>query len=118
MLDNGIWSAFHRKSSAHLWWWDSYIHTLDLYQMFTPLAFYSKGEDLAAYALTPAPRVVSGADSYLANPGLGDFYAVSTQVEFTLQNATFPGTENLSQWHLQLDQAVNLWSWSSSCDHR
>jgi cellulase (glycosyl hydrolase family 5)/uncharacterized protein DUF5060 len=96
VLHNGIWSAFHSKSSAHLWWWDNYIDPFDFYSEFAPLSDYMHGEDLAG--LEKAPRAVSGADSYFANPLLTNFTAESTQTEFTLQDNRFPGMENLSQW--------------------
>ncbi|MBN1125736.1 MAG: DUF5060 domain-containing protein, partial [Sedimentisphaerales bacterium] len=98
VLHNGIWAAFHVNSSSHLWWWDSYIHKLDLYDHFLPLAMYAAGEDLAAYDLTIAPQVIQGEQSVRATPGLTDFRAVSTQTEFALIDNAFPGTENLSQW--------------------
>ncbi len=96
VLHNGIWSAFHSKSSAHLWWWDNYIDPFDFYSEFTPLADYMQGEDLTD--LESAPRAISGAEAYYANPLLTDFYALSTQTEFTLEDDHFPGMENLSQW--------------------
>ncbi len=50
-LEQGIWSAFHLKSGAHLWWWD-YIHDHSLYDEFVPLSVYAEGEDLAAHNLS------------------------------------------------------------------
>ncbi len=97
-LHNGIWSSFHAKSSGHLWWWDCYIEALDLYDEFTALAVYAENEDLADYNLARAQRAVSGAEAYFANPVLYDFWAVSTQTVFYLQNDYFPGMENLSRW--------------------
>ncbi|MBN1819037.1 MAG: DUF5060 domain-containing protein, partial [Sedimentisphaerales bacterium] len=98
VLHNGIWAAFHANSSGHLWWWDSYIHKLDLYNHFLPLAIYAAGEDPAAHGLTTAPQVIQGEQSVRATPGLTDFWAVSAQTEFILTGNDFPGVENLSQW--------------------
>lgn len=98
MLHNGIWSAFHCKSSAHLWWWDWYIDPLDLYEEFTALAAYTGGEDPADENLSRTARAVSGAEAVKASPLVSDFFAVSRQTVFTLENETFPGMENLSQW--------------------
>lgn len=97
-LHNGIWSAFHLKSSGHLWWWDSYIDKLDLYNQFLPLSRYGGHDDLAGIPLRQADRVVSGNEAIRATPGLSDFWAVSTQTNFTLVNGRFPGLEKLSQW--------------------
>lgn len=97
-LHNGIWSAFHAKSGGHLWWWDCYIEALDLYDEFTALAVYAENEDLADYNLARAQRAASGTEAYFANPVLFDFWAVSTQTVFYLQEDYFPGMENLSQW--------------------
>lgn len=97
-LHNGIWSAFHIKSGGHLWWWDCYIEALDLYDEFTALGIYAENEDLADYNLARAPRAASGAEAYSANPVLSDFWAVSTQTVFYLQDDYFPGMENLSRW--------------------
>ena len=98
MLHNGIWSSFHVKSSAHLWWWDSYIDPCNLYDEFTALSVYAENENLADYNLSRAGRAVSGAEAFYANPVLSDFWAVSTQTVFTLQDDYFPGMENLSRW--------------------
>jgi hypothetical protein len=97
-LHNGIWSAFHLKSSAHLWWWDNYIEKLDLYDEFRALAGYAAGEDLAAHNLSWAERVVSGVASIAATPGLSGFWDESVQTEFTLEDGAFPGIEHLSTW--------------------
>ncbi len=97
-LHNGIWAAFHLRSSAHLWWWDNYIDKLNIYNRFHPLAVYVENDDLAASSFRMADRVVSGGESYRATPGLSDFYALSTQTVFTLANGRFPGLEKLSQW--------------------
>jgi len=99
-LHNGVWSAFHLKSGAHLWWWDCYIESLDLYDEFSALSRYAEGEDPAAYNLSKANLDTTGLPKWvLASPGLSDFWAVSTQTEFTVQpDGTVPGTENLSTW--------------------
>ncbi len=97
-LHNGIWSAFHLKSSSHLWWWDNYIEPLDLYDVFAALSVYGAGEDMGAHDLSMAPRVVSGAESVVAAPGLSGFWDISTQREFTLEDGAFAGIENLSKW--------------------
>lgn len=97
-LHNGIWAAFHLRSSAHLWWWDYYIDPLNLYHQLLPLALYAEGDDLAVDSLRTADRVVSGSEAIRATPGLSDFYAVSTQTVFTLTNGRFSGLEKLSQW--------------------
>ncbi|MBN1765371.1 MAG: DUF5060 domain-containing protein [Sedimentisphaerales bacterium] len=98
VLHNGIWSALHVKSSAHLWWWYNYIDPLDLYDEFTALARYAEGENLGAYNLTTAPQAISGIPTISAIPVLTDFWAESSQTSFTLSGDYFPGMENLSQW--------------------
>jgi len=99
-LHNGIWSAFHLKSGAHLWWWDYYIEELDLYDEFGALSIYARGEDPAAHNLSKADLDTTGLPKWiLVSPGLSGFSAVSTQTEFTAQpDGTMPGTENLSIW--------------------
>ncbi len=97
-LHNGIWAAFHLRSSAHLWWWDNYIDKLNIYNQFYPLAVYAGNDDLAVPSLRTADRVVSGSEAIRATPGLSDFGALSTQTVFTLVNGRFPGLEKLSQW--------------------
>jgi hypothetical protein len=97
-MHNGIWSSFLAKSSAHLWWWDIYVDPCNLYGVFTPLAAYAANENLANFNLTRAQRAVSGNEAYYANPGLFDFWAVSTQTVFYLQGDYFPGMEHLSRW--------------------
>jgi len=97
-MHNGIWNAFFAKSSAHLWWWDGYIDPCNLYGVYTPLSIYDTNENLADCNLTRAQRAASGAESYFANPVLTDFWAVSTQTVFYLQDDYFPGMGNLSQW--------------------
>jgi len=99
-LHNGIWSAFHLKSGAHLWWWDCYIEPLDLYDEFSALSSYAEGEDPAVYNLSKANLDTTGLPKWiLVSPGLSDFWAISTQTEFTVQpDGTVPGTENLSSW--------------------
>ena len=99
-LHNGIWSAFHLKSGAHLWWWDCYVEPLDLYDKFSALSSYAEGEDPAAYNLSKADLDTTGLPKWvLVSPGLSDFWAISTQTEFTAQpDGTVPGAENLSAW--------------------
>lgn len=97
-MHNGIWSAFFAKSSAHLWWWDSYIDPCNLYGVYTPLSIYDANENLADCNLTRAQRAASGNEAYFANPVLTDFWAVSTQTVFYLQGNYFPGMGNLSRW--------------------
>jgi hypothetical protein len=97
-LHNGMWAAFHLRSSAHLWWWDYYIDPLNLYNQFLPLALYAGADDLAVPSLRTAERVVSGSEAIRATPGLSDFYAVSTQTVFTLTNGRFSGLDKLSQY--------------------
>jgi hypothetical protein len=98
MLHNGSWSSFHLKSSAHMWWWDCYIEPYNLYGVFTPLAIYAAGENMADYNLTRAQRAVAGSEAFYANPILSDFWAISTQTVFTINQDYFPGMEHLSQW--------------------
>ena len=97
-MHNGIWAAFFSKSDAHLWWWDNYIDPCNLYGVYTPLAVYDANENLADCNLTMAPRAASGSQAYFANPVLTDFWAVTTQFDFYLQENYFPGMGNLSQW--------------------
>jgi len=97
-MHNGIWSSFHAKSSAHLWWWDYYIDPCNLYGVYTPLSIYDANENLADCNLARAQRAVSGVEAYYASPGLFDFWAVSTQTVFYLQGDYFPGMEHLSRW--------------------
>ncbi len=96
VLHNGIWSAFHAKSSSHLWWWDWYIEPYNQYPVFAPLSEYMDGEDLRG--MHPAERAVSGFDSYTANPQIGDFYHVHTQTDFYLDGYRFAGMEKLSKF--------------------
>jgi hypothetical protein len=106
-LHNGIWSAFHLKSGAHLWWWDCYIEPLNLYDQFSALSGYAQGEDPAAYNLSKADLDTTGLPKWvLVSPGLTDFWAISTQTEFTVQpDGTVLGTENLSTWLHGSDKA-------------
>jgi hypothetical protein len=97
-LHNGIWSSFHSKSSAHLWWWDNYIDPCNLYSVFTPLAIYAADENLADYNLTRAQHAIAGTQRYFAFPALYDFGAISSQSVFTLQDDYFPGMKYLSLW--------------------
>ncbi len=99
-LHNGIWTAFHRKSGAHLWWWDSYIEALNLYGEFRALAQYAEGEDPAACHLARADLDTTGLPKWvLVTPGLTGFYDVSTQTAFTVgPDGSVPGTDKLSTW--------------------
>jgi hypothetical protein len=99
-LHNGIWSAFHRKSGAHLWWWDSYIEALDLYDEFLALVNYAQGEDPAAHGLSRADLDTGGLPrQVLASPGRDGFWDVSTQTQFTVQqDGSVPGIGQLSAW--------------------
>jgi hypothetical protein len=99
-LHNGIWSSFHLKSVAALWWWDCYIEPLNLYGQFSALANYAQGEDPAAWNLAMANLDTTGLPRcVLVSPGLTDFYAVSTQTKFTVQpDGSVPGTDKLSAW--------------------
>ncbi len=97
-MHNGIWAAFFSRSGAHLWWWDNYIDPCNLYGVYTPLSIYAAGENLADCNLVRAPRAASGSQAYFANPVLTDFWAVTTQFDFYLQDNYFPGMGNLSQW--------------------
>ncbi len=97
---NGIWSAFHLKSSAHLWWWDNYIEALDLYDEFSALSSYAQGEDPAACNLSKADLDTSGLSRRIfVSPGLTGFWDVSTQTQFMVQpDGTVAGAEYLSRW--------------------
>ena len=101
-LHNGIWSAFHLKSGAHLWWFDCYIEALNLYDEFSALSSYAEGEDPAAHNLSKADLDTiryDGPQWVLVSPGLTGFWDVSTQTKFTVQpDTSVPGTENLSTW--------------------
>jgi hypothetical protein len=99
-LHNGIWSAFHRKSGAHLWWWDSYIEPLNLYGEFLALSRYADGEDPAAHHLSKADLDTTGLPKWvLVSPGLTGFYDKSTQTVFTVgPDGGVPGTDRLSAW--------------------
>lgn len=96
VLHNGIWSAFHARSSAHLWWWDLYIDPYNQYPIFEPLAAYAQGEDIRS--MQPAERAVEGFQSYYANPQIGDFWHIHTQTHFYLDNDYFPGMGLLSKY--------------------
>ncbi len=96
VLHNGIWSSFFAKSSGHLWWWDTYIHPLGLYDLFVPLQRYAEGESLAA--LKQAPRVVTSFRSMRAHPQIRDFWGVSTQTEFWYDGSGFPGLDRLNTY--------------------
>jgi hypothetical protein len=102
VLHNGIWSAFHARSSSHLWWWDWYIEPYNHYQVFAPLAQYMEGEDVRG--MQQAERAVLGFQSYLANPQITDFWYVHTQTDFYLVGDSFPDMDKLSRflqgsWH-------------------
>jgi len=97
-MHNGIWAAFFSKSTANLWWWDNYIDPCNLYGVYTPLSIYDANENLADCNLVRAQRAASGSEAYFANPVLGDFWAVTTQFDFYLQENFFPGMGNLSRW--------------------
>lgn len=62
-IHNGIWSAFHLKSSAHCWWWEQ-LDSYNFYDKFIPLSAYAEGEDLAAHNLSRADISIPGASSY------------------------------------------------------
>ncbi len=99
VLHNGIWSAFHVKSSGNMWWWDD-IEKYNAYDEFIALSVYAEGENPAAYNLSKAdintPELPLWAS---AVPGLSDFWAISTQTVFTIQpDGSVPGVGNLSQW--------------------
>ena len=100
VLHNGIWSAFHVRSSAHLWWWDCYIEALDLFDAFSGLVHYAAGEDPARYNMTAARFDTSGLPIWvLATPGLNGFWDLSQQTTFETQaDGSVPGIENLSAW--------------------
>jgi len=97
-LHNGIWSSFFLKSSAHLWWWDTYIEPGDRYHDFTPLSVYAAGENLPELNLAAAQRAVAGATTVIANPEVWDWSAISTQKEFYLSGNCFPGMDKLNQY--------------------
>jgi hypothetical protein len=97
-MHNGIWSSFHVKSSAHLWWWDIYVDPCNLYPVFAPLAVYTDGENLADRLLVTAGRAVSGAITVYANPEIWDWYALATQKEFYQQGDCFPGMDKLNRY--------------------
>ncbi len=102
VIHNGIWSSFHANSSAHLWWWDSYIEPYQLYHAFAPLHQYVQNEDLSN--MHPAERVVSGLAPISAIPQVWDFSYIPVQTLFTLQNGSFPDMDKLPQylqgsWH-------------------
>jgi hypothetical protein len=99
-LHNGIWSAFHRKSGAHLWFWDGYIEALNLYDEFLALSQYAADEDPAAYNLSKANIDTTGLPKWvLVSPGLTGFSDKSTQTTFTVEpDGSVPGTDKLSTW--------------------
>jgi hypothetical protein len=97
-MHNGIWAAFLTKSTANLWWWDNYIDPCNLYGVYSPLAVYAAGENLADCNLVTAPWAVSGMKAVHANPGLTSFDAITDQNIFYLDVDYFPGMEKLSQW--------------------
>jgi len=99
-LHNGIWAAFHRKSGAHLWWWDSYIEPFHLYDQFRALSRYAAGEDPAAYHLSRADLDTTGLPRWvLVSPELTGFSDQSAQTSFTVgPDGTVSGTDKLSAW--------------------
>lgn len=99
-LHNGIWAAFHRKSGAHLWWWDSYLEPFHLYGQFQALSRYTGGEDPAAYHLSRADFDTTGLPRWvLVSPGLTGFSDKSTETSFTVgPDSAVPGTDKLSAW--------------------
>lgn len=100
VIHNGIWSAFHVNSGANLWWWDNFIELYDCYDEFAALSVYAEGEDPAAHNLSKADIVTEDMPLWAsANPGLSDFWAVSTQTVFNIAaDGTVPGIGNLTQW--------------------
>jgi hypothetical protein len=46
-LHNGLWSAMLSRSAgtAMLWWWDSYVEPLHLYDIFSPVAAFAADVD-------------------------------------------------------------------------
>ncbi|MBW3622634.1 MAG: DUF5060 domain-containing protein [Armatimonadetes bacterium] len=43
-LHNGLWSSAMSRGmgGAAIWWWDNYVHPLNLYREFTPLARFAR----------------------------------------------------------------------------
>ncbi len=102
VLHNGIWAASMLNSGAMLWWWDRYIHALDLYGEFAPLAAYWAGEDPAAHGLARAAASIRGGPQQSQldlRPGIGDFWTPPTQTAFTVgADGSVPGFEGMTVW--------------------
>jgi len=76
---------------------DCYIEPYNLYGVFTPLAIYAAGENMADYNLTRAQRAWPEMRRFMLIPFFR-FWAVSTQIVFTLNQDYFPEMGHLSQW--------------------
>ena len=74
-IHNGIWSAFHLKSSGHCWWWEE-LDNYNLYHEFIPLSAYATSEDLAAHNLSKANISIPGASQH-ANARYLEFVGLS-----------------------------------------
>jgi hypothetical protein len=102
VLHNGIWAASMMNSGAMLWWWDRYIHALDLYGEFAPLAAYGAGEDPAAHGLARAVASVRGGPTQSQlelQPGIGDFWTPPARTRFTVDaDGNVPGFEGMTVW--------------------
>jgi len=101
-LHNGIWAASMLNSGAMLWWWDRYIHALDLYGEFAPLAAYWAGEDPALHGLARAAASVRGGPQHEQlhlRPGIGDFWTPPARTAFTVgADGSVPGFEGMTVW--------------------
>jgi hypothetical protein len=104
---DGIWTAFHLKSSAGLWWWDWYIQELDLFGVYRPLAVYAEGEDLGGKGLSSATVKVTtqkqaAEPAFQPNaPGIQDFWGVPQQTTFTVDQQGQIGDFNKMTRYLQ-----------------
>lgn len=56
LVHQGMWSAIMNGAAGTgmTWWWDTYIHPLDLYDHFAGIAAFMRGEDMAARQWQPA----------------------------------------------------------------
>ncbi|WP_165066445.1 glycoside hydrolase 5 family protein [Paludisphaera rhizosphaerae] len=58
-MHNGAWTAIASGSAgtAMLWWWDSYVHPKDAYQVLTPVRKFTDSIDWANNPMKPVERI-------------------------------------------------------------
>ncbi|WP_337173146.1 DUF5060 domain-containing protein [Paludisphaera sp.] len=58
-MHNGAWAAVASggAGTAMLWWWDSYVHPLDVYHVLTPLRKFADAVDWAGTPMEPIEKI-------------------------------------------------------------